>query len=200
MLEFEIPSIITSNPLVNLPITTLYDSFLQRNYLYFCMNGLLIGRFQPFHFGHLEALQFALSKVDKLWIGLGSSNKPIEKNNPFSAEERKEMILSSIDDPMKDKISIYFIPDLDNHVKWIEKIDTIVPKFDIVFSNDELTKHLYSKKDIQIITIPFLKRDVLSGTKIRDLITSDQKWDDLVPEGTKNFLINNGAKEYLKNL
>ena len=43
------------------------------------MNGLLIGRFQPFHLGHLEALQFALSKVDKLWVGLGSSNKPIEK-------------------------------------------------------------------------------------------------------------------------
>ena len=30
------------------------------------MNGLLIGRFQPFHLGHLEALQFALSKVDKI--------------------------------------------------------------------------------------------------------------------------------------
>jgi nicotinamide-nucleotide adenylyltransferase len=117
------------------------------------MNGLLIGRFQPFHLGHLEALQFALSKVEKLWVGLGSSNKPIEKNNPFSAEERKEMILSSIDDPMKDKISIYFIPDLDNHVKWIEKIDTIVPKFDIVFSNDELTKHLYSKRTVPITPI-----------------------------------------------
>ena len=56
------------------------------------MDGLLIGRFQPFHFGHLEALQFALSKVDKLWVGLGSSNKQIEKNNPFTAEQTKEMI------------------------------------------------------------------------------------------------------------
>jgi len=164
------------------------------------MNGLLIGRFQPFHLGHLEALRFALSKVDKLWVGLGSSNKPIQKNNPFSAEERKKMILASIDDSMKKKISIYFIPDLDNHVKWIEKIDTIVPKFDIIFSNDELTKQLYSKRTIQVISIPFLKRDALSGTNIRDLIISDQKWDNLVPEGTKNFLINTSAKEHLKNL
>jgi len=164
------------------------------------MNGLLIGRFQPFHFGHLEAFQFALSKVDKLWVGLGSSNKPAQKNDPFSAEERKEMILSSIDDSMKDKISIYFIPDLDNHVKWIEKIDTIIPKFEIVFSNDELTKHLYSTRSVQVIPIPFLKRDVLSGTKIRDLVISDQKWDNLVPDGTKNFLININAKERLKNL
>ena len=164
------------------------------------MNGLLIGRFQPFHLGHLEALQFALSKVDKLWVGLGSSNKPVQKNNPFSAEERKQMILSSIDNTMKEKISIYFIPDLDNHVKWIEKIDTIVPKFDIVFSNDELTKHLYSKRSVQIIAIPFLNRNVLSGTNIRDLIISDQKWDNLVPQGTRNFLKNISAKEHLKNL
>ena len=164
------------------------------------MNGLMIGRFQPFHLGHLDALEFALSKVDKLWVGLGSSNKSPEKNNPFSAEERKEMILSSIDNSMKEKISIYFIPDLDNHVKWIEKIDTIVPKFDIVFSNDELTKHLYSKRDVQVVSIPFLKRDVLSGTNIRDLIISDQNWSDLVPEGTKNFLVKNNAKERLKNL
>ena len=164
------------------------------------MNGLLIGRFQPFHLGHLEALRFALSKVDKLWVGLGSSNKLIEKNNPFTAKERKEMILSSIDDSMKENISIYFIPDVDNHIKWIEKIDTIVPKFDIIFSNDELTKHLYSKRTTQVVSIPFLNRDKLSGTNIRDLIISDQKWEDLVPEGTKNFLINTSAKEHLKNL
>ena len=164
------------------------------------MNGLLIGRFQPFHLGHLEALQFALSKVDKLWLGLGSSNKPIEKNNPFSAEERKKMILSSIDDSMKNKITIYFIPDVDNHVKWIKKIDTIVPKFDIVFSNDPLTEHLYSKRTVQIISIPFLKRDQLSGTRIRNLIKSDQKWDDLVPSETKLILENLDLKNRLKIL
>ena len=164
------------------------------------MNGLLIGRFQPFHLGHLEALQFALSKVDKLWLGLGSSNKPIEQNNPFSAEERKKMILSSIDDSMKNKITIYFIPDVDNHVKWIEKIDTIVPKFDIVFSNDPLTDHLYSKRTVQVISIPFLKRDQLSGTRIRNLIKSDQKWDDLIPNGTKILLENLDVKNRLEIL
>ena len=164
------------------------------------MNGLLIGRFQPFHLGHLEALQFALSKVDNLWLGLGSSNKSIEKNNPFSAEERKKMILSSIDDSMKNKITIYFIPDVDNHVKWIEKIDTIVPKFDIIFSNDPLTDHLYSKRTVRVIPIPFLKRDQLSGTRIRDLIKNDQKWDDLVPSGTNDLLENLDAKNRLKIL
>lgn len=164
------------------------------------MNGLLIGRFQPFHLGHLSALEYALSHVDKLWIGLGSSNKPREKNNPFLAEERKEMIVSSIDESMKNRIKIFNIPDLENHQKWVETIDNIVPRFDLVFTNDDLTKHLYSKKGTKSMTIPFTKRDVLSGTSIREKIISDQNWENLVPDGTKKFLILHNAKELLKNL
>jgi nicotinamide-nucleotide adenylyltransferase len=164
------------------------------------MNGLLIGRFQPFHLGHLEALHFALSKVDKLWVGLGSSNKPPQKNNPFSAEERKKMILSSIDDSIRSKIEIYFIPDFEDHKKWAEHIDTIVPKFDIVFTNDDMTKYLYSKRDTTVMAIPFTNRDVLSGTNIRDLILSDQPWEEYVPDGTRKFLNETNAKQILKNL
>lgn len=164
------------------------------------MNGLLIGRFQPFHLGHLEALHFALSKVDKLWVGLGSSNKAPQKNNPFSAEERKKMILSSIDDSIRDKIEIYFIPDFEDHKKWVENIDIIVPKFDMVFTNDDMTKYLYSKLETMVVAIPFTKRDVLSGTNIRDLILSDQPWEEFVPDGTRNFLNETNAKQRLKNL
>ena len=85
-------------------------------------------------------------------------------------------------------------------MRWIEKIDTIVPKFDIIFSNDDLTKHLYSKRNIQVLSIPFLNRESLSGTNIRDLIISDQKWDDLVPDGTRNFLEKSNVKDLLKIL
>lgn len=164
------------------------------------MDGLLIGRFQPFHLGHLEALKYALTKVDKLWIGLGSSNKPLQKNNPFSAEERKIMILDSVDDSIKKRIEIYFIPDVENHIKWIELIATIVPKFDVIFTNDELTRHLYDKKNIQVLPIPFSQRDTLSGTNIRDRIQSDQKWENLVPKGTKNFLNSINVKDRLQIL
>lgn len=164
------------------------------------MNGLLIGRFQPFHLGHLEALRFALSKVDKLWVGLGSSNKPLQKNNPFSAEERKEMILSSIEDSIKNKIEIFFIPDFEDHKKWVEHIDTLIPKFDIIFTNDEMTKYHYSQLETKVLPVPFTNRNVLSGTNIRDLILNDLKWDELVPSGTKNFLNKINTKHRLKNL
>ena len=164
------------------------------------MDGLLIGRFQPFHLGHLDAIKFALSNVEKLWIGLGSSNKPNQKNNPFSADERNEMILSSIDKPISDRIQIFYIPDLKNHENWIENIDTIVPKFEIVFTNDELTKHLYSKRGTKVISVPFTEREILSGTNIRDKIISEQKWEHLVPEGTKKILQKINANDRLKSL
>lgn len=164
------------------------------------MNGLLIGRFQPFHLGHLEAFRFALSKVDKLWIGIGSSNKPSEKNNPFTADERKEMILSSIDNSISNKIQIFYIPDLKNHEKWIENIDLIVPDYDVIFTNDELTKSLYSNRGKNVIPIPFKQRKILSGTNIRNMIDSDQDWEMLVPEGTKTVLKKIGANSRLKIL
>ena len=81
-----------------------------------------------------------------------------------------------------------------------KNIDTIVPDYEIVFSNDPMTEHLYSKRNVDVITIPFLKRDQLSGTRLRELIKSDHKWDDLVPEGTKILLENLDAKNRLKIL
>ena len=72
------------------------------------MDGLLIGRFQPFHLGHLDAVLFGLSRTENLFICIGSSNKSNESRNPFSAKERREMITSSIDptiviDPTQNK-------------------------------------------------------------------------------------------------
>jgi nicotinamide-nucleotide adenylyltransferase len=161
------------------------------------MNGLLIGRFQPFHLGHLEAFRFALSKVDKIWIGIGSSNKPSERNNPFTADERKDMILSSINDPILNRIEIFYIPDFENHIEWINNIDLIVPSFDVVFTNDELTQVLYRKRGKKVIQVPFKDREILSGTNIREKILTDQNWQELVPEGTKTVLQKIGAKNRL---
>ena len=78
-------------------------------------------------------------------------------------------------------------------------IDDIVPQFEIVFSNDPLTDHLYSKRSVQVVPIPFLNREDLSGTNIRKNCQRS-KMGAFVPEGTKNFLIQNSAKDRLKNL
>ncbi len=164
------------------------------------MNGLLIGRFQPFHKGHLAAVNFGLSQVENLWIGIGSSNKSNEKRNPFSADERREMILSSLDKSTLNRIQVFYIPDINDHDKWTHHIDSIVPKYDIVFSNDDFTTTLYQKRGIKVIQVPLLQRDVISGTNIRDMIAMGKNWMELVPEETKKVLLKIDAERRLSKI
>lgn len=162
------------------------------------MNGLLIGRFQPFHLGHYEAVLFGISKVDNLWIGIGSSNKSHETKNPFTADERKEMILSSLNENIAKRVKVFYIPDIDDHAKWTSHVDGIVPHYDVVFSNDEFTQNLYQKRGIKVISVPLKNRKLLSGTNIREKIRNGKEWEKLVPDGTKNVLLKINAKNRLK--
>jgi len=164
------------------------------------MDGLLIGRFQPFHLGHLDAVLFGLSRAENLFICIGSSNKSNERKNPFSAEERREMITLSIEPSITDRIKIFDIPDVGDHEKWTFEIDKTVPKYDVVFTNDEFTKTLFEKREISVISVILKDREKFSGTNIRNLITYDRNWRDLVPQGTRNVLDNINAKERLQNL
>ena len=164
------------------------------------MDGLLIGRFQPFHLGHLDAVLFGLARTENLFICIGSSNKSNERKNPFSAEERREMILTSIEPSIADRIKIFDVPDVGDHEKWTFEIDKTVPKYDAVFTNDEFTKTLFEKRKISVISVVLKDREKFSGTNIRNLITEDKNWRDLVPQGTRNVLDSINAKERLKNL
>ncbi len=164
------------------------------------MDGLLIGRFQPFHLGHLDAVLFGLARTENLFICIGSSNKSNERKNPFSAEERREMITLSIEPSITDRIKIFDIPDVGDHEKWTFEIDKIVPKYDVVFTNDEFTKTLFEKRKISVISVVLKDREKFSGTNIRNLIIEDKNWRDLVPQGTRNVLDSINAKERLKNL
>ncbi|WKT58468.1 nicotinamide-nucleotide adenylyltransferase [Candidatus Nitrosotenuis chungbukensis] len=164
------------------------------------MIGLLIGRFQPFHIGHLDAVKFALSNVDELLIGIGKPNKSNEKRNPFTADERREMIESSLDDATLKKVRIYYIPDVDDHERWTYRVDEIVPRYDVVFSNDEFTHTLFGKRGVRVISVPLKQREILSGTDIRVRIKEDQDWAELVPKGTQKVLLKINAKNRLTNL
>ena len=164
------------------------------------MDGLLIGRFQPFHLGHLDAVMFGLSKVENLWIGIGSSNKHNEKKNPFSVDERREMITSSIEPSIINSIKIFNIPDVGDHDKWTFHVDSIVPKYDLVFTNDEFTRALFEKRKIKIIPVTLKEREKFSGTNIRQLIVDDKNWQDFVQKGTQKELDKIHAKERQKNL
>mgnify|MGYP001262099234 CR=1 FL=1 len=46
--------------------------------------ALFIGRFQPFHKGHLSALRWIAAKSSKVIVAIGSAQKSFEPDNPFT--------------------------------------------------------------------------------------------------------------------
>ena len=89
---------------------------------------------------------------------------------------------------------------MDDHSKWTESIDKIIPNYDIVFSNDDFTQSLYEKRRIQVIPVILKNRDELSGTNIREKILANNNWENLVPIGTKNVLLEINARSRLEQL
>ena len=160
--------------------------------------GLLIGRFQPFHNGHLEAIKKISKEVDELIIGIGSSQHKNTFLNPFSLDERVEMIENNLIKTEIDNYTIFPIPDFDNHKEWLKKVKTLVPKFDIVFSGNPLTLKLFKKEGYKIKKIKLLED--INATKIRELIVQDKNWQSLVPEETSKFLKKIKGMERIKKL
>ncbi|MFC4892197.1 bifunctional nicotinamide-nucleotide adenylyltransferase/Nudix hydroxylase [Pseudofrancisella aestuarii] len=59
--------------------------------------SVFIGRFQPFHVGHLHNIKEALVHSNKIIINVGSSFGAPNIKNPFSFEQRKQMIISDLE-------------------------------------------------------------------------------------------------------
>ena len=148
------------------------------------MHGLLIGRFQPFHLGHLSAVEYALKSVDKLWIVVGSADKSHEYRNPFTAGERIDMIKSTLDSYSIDAKRWHAIPvyDASIHYLWVMQVNMQVPYYDVVFTNEPFTQLLFKEHGKSVMEVPLLNRSMLSGTEVRARIAEDRDWVSLVPE------------------
>ncbi len=57
---------------------------------------VFIGRFQPFHLGHQRVVVQALDQANKLIILIGSAHRPRCTRNPWTFEEREQMIRSTL--------------------------------------------------------------------------------------------------------
>jgi nicotinamide-nucleotide adenylyltransferase len=146
---------------------------------------LFIGRFQPFHNGHLATVKFALTKVNKLVIVVGSAQKSHELRNPFAAGERIMMIKESIDATKvidSSRILIIPVPDVDVHSLWTRQVDMLVPEYELVIANDPFTLLLFKERGINVIEAPLHRRNKLEATQLRErMARGDDGWIDLVP-------------------
>lgn len=164
------------------------------------MDSLLIGRFQPFHKGHLQLIQGVCAEYGKVIIGMGSSQYGNTLENPFTSDERKLMIEESLGKIGVKNYRVVLIPDIHNYPKWVDHVVSIISDFDVVLSNNSLTKRLFSKKGYVVKETSLYDRDKYSGKEIRRRIINDESWVDLVPEPVYNIIKNIGGVDRLKNL
>jgi nicotinamide-nucleotide adenylyltransferase len=145
--------------------------------------GLFVGRFQPFHAGHLAAVRHALEEVKYLYIVVGSAQKSHERDNPFTAGERIMMIKAALDEAGIDARKWGLIPvnDADSHSVWTATLRATVPRFNKVFSNDSLTIRLLKEEGTDVEAIPYLNRTEYSATNVRTRILERKDWETLVP-------------------
>ncbi|MDG6981698.1 MAG: nicotinamide-nucleotide adenylyltransferase [Nitrososphaerota archaeon] len=164
--------------------------------------GLLVGRFQPFHLGHLEAVRHALRHSDYVYVIVGSAQRSHERDNPFTAGERIEMIKSALDGNKVDP-SMWMampIPDADSHSLWVATLESMVPKFDVVFTNDALTYLLFKEGGFEVSAVPYLDRSRYSATNVRDRILERKDWESLVPPQVAKLVKRFGGVERVRAL
>ena len=152
--------------------------------------GLYVGRFQPFHLGHLKAINDCLDRVQELIIAIGSAQHNHEPNNPFTIGERILMINTALTDAEIDPERWQLIPILDArvHHAWISWVEILVPEYEIVFTNDPLTTRLFREKQVLVEEISLLDRKIFSATEVRRRIASNEDWKKLVPPSVARII------------
>jgi nicotinamide-nucleotide adenylyltransferase len=152
--------------------------------------GLFVGRFQPFHKGHLEVVKKIVEEVDELVIIVGSSQYSHRLNNPFTTGERITMIrkaLQETDIPLT-RIWIIPVPDIHQHALWVSQIVGYSPKFDVVYANEPLTSRLFMEAGFKVESMPFIKRKIYLATEIRKRMLTGENWKELVPSSVAKFI------------
>jgi nicotinamide-nucleotide adenylyltransferase len=152
--------------------------------------GLYIGRFQPFHRGHLGAIKDILREVDELVIVIGSAQYSHRLNNPFTAGERMVMIRRALEEAglAYTRFWVVPVPDVHLHMLWVSAVEGYTPRFDVVYSNEPLTRRLFIEAGYEVKAIRFHERKLYSSTEIRKRMLEDKSWEELVPKSVAAFI------------
>lgn len=185
--------------------------------------ALWIGRYQTFHNGHVDgAKQIQESGIEKLIIGIGSAEQKNTLKNPFTFDERKNMVQLALEDELDIPFEIFPIPDTNSDEQWTQYILDNIPKnnssseqkpisngwqdkviekkdsgFDIVYSGNPHVKNCFKNYNTQSLDE---NRIPLSASTLREKIGKDENIIGHVPEKVIQYLSQIDATQRLKNL
>lgn len=138
-------------------------------------HALVIGRFQPLHYGHLYLIKQALNIAESVTIGIGSANVR-DTDNPFSPEEREYMLRKAL---KRDKLTghvlkIVYLDDNPSDDVWLqETLGKVRPQ--VVVGNNGWVNGIFEGGGIDTWEVPHLNRMNYEGKTIRAHLRSVNK-------------------------
>ncbi|MFA6328746.1 MAG: nicotinamide-nucleotide adenylyltransferase [Candidatus Micrarchaeia archaeon] len=145
--------------------------------------ALFVGRFQPFHRGHLSALKWIAKRSGKVLVVIGSAQEKKTGKNPFSARERLSMLRAVLaKENLAGKCRVFLLQDVPNDYEWVSYLDAHVPRYDVCFSNNALVLKLMRRAGKQVARVPLVARKKYRGTLVRERMRRGLELKSRVPE------------------
>lgn len=91
--------------------------------------AIVIGRFQPVHFGHQRLIEEASRAADRVIVVVGSARTPRSVKNPFTFDERERMVRACLRSTDQMRVSVVGVGDSPyNDQLWIASIQSAVER------------------------------------------------------------------------
>jgi nicotinamide-nucleotide adenylyltransferase len=163
--------------------------------------AILIGRFQPFHKGHVHAIKQVLDTAKEVVIVIGSAQASHTPENPLTSGERVYMIHKALDAEGIDLPRTYIItvPDIQYNSVWPLHVKAYSPPFEVVYTGNPLVARLFSELGFEVRRPELYDREHCSGTRIRSwMLEGSLEWMKYVPESVRRVIEEVGLVDRLR--
>lgn len=153
--------------------------------------GLFVGRFQPFHLGHLDIIKRILKENKQIIIAIGSAEKNYVPENPLTAGERVLIIDETLKAEGVDPALYSIIPirNIDNYALWVDHMNLYVPPYDKIYTGSRIVKACYEGTQSKHKLVQIKRDRPVSGTVIREsMMNGTKEWEKFVPQSTVALL------------
>lgn len=164
------------------------------------MRALLLGRFQPFHCGHLKVVKEIAKNSEYVVIAVGSAQYSHSLENPFTAGERYTMISRTMETEGIKNYHLVTIEDLHRYAAWVSHVVSQTPKFDVLYAHNPLSLRLFREGGFSVVELELHEPGKYSGTEIRRRMIAQEEWRNLVPKDVVEVIDEINGVDRLKEL
>jgi nicotinamide-nucleotide adenylyltransferase len=161
--------------------------------------GMIHGRFQPFHLGHLEYLRGAAARSDGVWVGITTPDptrvkeepsdplRHLPDSNPYTYAERLLMVTETARD---ESIDVHVIPFPVNEPElWDAYVPRDAVQFIRHFSDWGGTKiERLRAAGYEVVVLDEGAEKEISGADVRSAMRGGGDWRSLVPPGVARVI------------